>query len=399
MQQQQQQQEEENLEHVDESYKGGIMMRMNMRENQIGSMSTYYYRSRNTLSEWLGRYKEWMIVNRPMCQLLEDSMSRMLLYIAPTSGMNHSRVEIGYAILNIWSLLHDVLLLQLEKKEEEENGLTIGYTNNHQKTIVLFTKLSITLLEYIAPAVEVTLCKNHHHQPLIYMEQIKCILRFVLLGIAYYTKNNNNKLPKRCLLQHGGMYLPSSSHHHPSALEEEHQYQKLTYRGKRTGKSCTPTSTTRIPDTNTTSTLWGHSYKWLLADTLHIIRPLYWTSASSSSSSSSEDHSFGLWKAYWTSLAMDIISQKLVTSSHPYSNKVLSPSTLLEIQRRKQKLWFYLLRSPFWNTTTFPFLQRLIAIVSTTKSSFLSRLLLQPIVDYIMNTLHYYQSHHFMLES
>lgn len=220
-----------------------------------------------------------------------------------------------------------------------------------------------------------------------------------------------------------------------STEQEQRHYDKVSYRGKRTGRPCVASSqqpqpqrhpftphTTTSSDTSSFHKLY-QKYRWIVADALHIIRPYYWTLAcrnyhhhhpsplvsrrlsSPHSIDSPDQHpntspsstmtAVSLWKAYVCSFAMDSLSQILTSAGAP----IVSSSTRHEIQRRKRRLWLYLLRTPLWDTATFPLLSQFIRLVqSSTYPKVLWRFLLQPIVHYVMDTLQYYQSHHFMLE-
>ena len=185
------------------------------------------------------------------------------------------------------------------------------------------------------------------------------------------------------------------------------------------------------------------AYVYAVGELLHILRPLYWSHAgisqwrqrTSSAKIAQEQqrsghlgssHSFTIWKAWFISLLMDLISDKLLrvtrdddsttplnnTHSQPRRSSLLgrgggrhnvssapSPSAeqakIEELEWRRNRYGLYLLRSPMYNAATRPLATFLGKILSMIPSFGLGRWA----SEYILDMMSYWNSNHFMLES
>lgn len=187
----------------------------------------------------------------------------------------------------------------------------------------------------------------------------------------------------------------------------------------------------------------GIVYVHALGELLHILRPLYWSaetykwrmSASSSSAVISDrrrqppliagplHHSFSIWKAWFVSLLMDLISDRLLrargyieertppdrlggpSSLHGRGGGVdrthLRPPTsverakLDELDWRRRRHRSYLLRSPAYDAATRPMAVILGRIISSIPSFGMGRWA----SGYVLDMMDYWNDNHFMLES
>ena len=194
-------------------------------------------------------------------------------------------------------------------------------------------------------------------------------------------------------------------------------------------------------------------YVYAVGEILHILRPLYWSRAecgewsrrrlSSQQQQQQQQqqqpirNSWSIWKAWWVSLLMDLISDKLLrltnsggdaamnndvqggrrrgsssfmgrrggkqsTAQHPhqsYSSSSSSPSAeeakLAELEWRRSRHSLYLLRSPMYDVVTRPMASFIARVVSMIPSMGLGRWA----AEYVLDMMSYWNNNHFMLES
>ena len=179
-------------------------------------------------------------------------------------------------------------------------------------------------------------------------------------------------------------------------------------------------------------------YVYAVGELLHILRPLYWSHAESSqwhqqfqqrftksslkmsqkSSNLGSSYSYAIWKAWFISLLMDLVSDKLLQLSfdsgdEQYSNRRESGSggrrhsnqysvsssaeqaKRDELNRRRSRHKLYLLRSPMYNAVTHPVATQLGRMLSMIPSFGLG----QWGAEYILDMMSYWNENHFMLES
>lgn len=190
-------------------------------------------------------------------------------------------------------------------------------------------------------------------------------------------------------------------------------------------------------------------YVYAVGEVLHILRPFYWSNAECG-----EWHrrrmlqqqqkqqrrglalfnSWSIWKAWWVSLLMDVISDKLLRLStnsdgggedslnnniqgirrgstfmgrrggkrqsltrYHHSSFISSAeeAELNELERRRSRHRLYLLRSPMYDIITLPIASFIARVVSMIPSMGLG----QWAAEYVLDMMAYWQSNHFMLES
>jgi len=309
------------------------------------------------------------------------------------------------------------------------------------------------------------------------LERIKFIARLTLLSISWWAQQHRRRNQQQdddqqkeripTLLRRGGELDPYEELVPLKDAEDEAKI--VQYVGRRTGRrsiAARPSSTTPLssPSSSQLSSVVSSSsiisnvtilikrlarllsskhrilYVYAVGELLHILRPLYWSHAETrqyqkqrrSSSmniqkqlSLNSSYSFGIWKAYFISLMMDLISDKLLqlsdgggTSSSSsqsqrrgslfgdrgsiggrQSSSAPSPSAEQaktdELDWRRSRHSLYLLRSPMYNTVTQPVATLLGRVVSMIPPFGLS----QWAVEYVLDMMSYWNENHFMLES
>ncbi|KAL7446470.1 hypothetical protein ACHAXM_010486 [Skeletonema potamos] len=204
--------------------------------------------------------------------------------------------------------------------------------------------------------------------------------------------------------------------------------------------------------TNVLSSYGGNKlgYVYAVGEILHILRPLYWSRAECGEWQRKRllaqqqqqqqqqlrggiSNSWTIWKAWWVSLLMDLISDKLLRLSsgggidaanmgdgrggrrgssfmgrrggkrfdqtyQSYSSST-SPSAeeakLAELEWRRSRHGLYLLRSPMYDVVTRPVASFIARVVSMIPSMGLGRWA----AEYVLDMMSYWNSNHFMLES
>jgi hypothetical protein len=193
-------------------------------------------------------------------------------------------------------------------------------------------------------------------------------------------------------------------------------------------------------------------YVYAVGEILHILRPLYWSRAEceewqrrrilllSRQQQQQQrggllSNSWSIWKAWWVSLLMDLISDKLLrltsggggdaaaatmnnlrggrrgstfmgrrggkqSAQNHQSYSSSSPSSaeeakLAELEWRRSRHGLYLLRSPMYDVVTRPLASFIARVVSMIPPMGLGRWA----AEYVLDMMSYWNSNHFMLES
>uniref|UniRef100_A0A6U3Z7I2 Peroxisomal membrane protein PEX16 n=1 Tax=Skeletonema marinoi TaxID=267567 RepID=A0A6U3Z7I2_9STRA len=189
-------------------------------------------------------------------------------------------------------------------------------------------------------------------------------------------------------------------------------------------------------------------YVYAVGEILHILRPLYWSRAEcgewqqrrrrllpqqqQQQQRGGMYNSWSIWKAWWVSLLMDLISDKLlrltnnsgggdaaVMNNHRQGSSVRrgseqsaqqhqhyqsysssSPSSaeeanLAELEWRRSRHGLYLLRSPMYDVVTRPVASFIARVVSMVPSMGLGRWA----AEYVLDMMSYWNDNHFMLET
>ena len=288
------------------------------------------------------------------------------------------------------------------------------------------------------------------------LERVKFVARLALLAISWWTQrqrrrrklllnneenNDNSSILIFPMLRGGGELDP---HERVTSLKDMEDEMKVTnYVGKRTGRrsvSRTYTSAQYTPLSCCQPPTTLPSLDWLLklmtcenrilyihaiGEILHILRPLYWSretskwrsNATLSTTSSHHQHSYSIWKAWFVSLLMDLISNKLLhtnsismdytpsghtareeggksqTFTLPTSSFEQAKLEQLKMRQRRHRL--YLLRSPVYDIITQPLTIFVGKVVSSVPSVGLGRWA----SEYVLDMINYWSENHYMLET
>ena len=310
------------------------------------------------------------------------------------------------------------------------------------------------------------------------LERIKFVVRLALLSISWWARQQNHQ--RRNITNEknindtaeGGSMIPSllrrggelDPYEQLVPLKEaEDEAKVVQYVGKRTGRrSVARSSQSTVRSTTSASSVSSKIstlVKWLtkllpskhkilyvyaVGELLHILRPLYWSHSekvqwqrrqlSSSSikilpsqkkqSTLDSSYNFGIWKAWFISLIMDLISDKLLQSSdnnedgstmsysmrstsrrgpllkgrrHAQGRNITSAeqAKIDELDWRRSRHGLYLLRSPMYNALTRPvavFIGRIVAMIPSFGLGSWA-------AEYVLDMMSYWNENHFMLES
>jgi hypothetical protein len=130
--------------------------------------------------------------------------------------------------------------------------------------------------------------------------------------------------------------------HAPNVDQESARLARLNYVGRRTGRRLSTAADASV-------SLWT-KLRVLLGEMLYISRPLvtaevdWWMPERVP------------WKVWILCLSMDLASLQ----SLEHANSVGNALTRKEVQRRKMRLFLYLLRAPAWDRTTRPLVERVL---------------------------------------
>ena len=278
--------------------------------------------------------------------------------------------EVLYGLLSLHRLGVDMALQ--ERGITESFGTTVALSDPQFPATTL--RIVLTVTHSLLPTF-LQLCSNSRSARIVraWLERIKFVARLSLLVTYWSRLRSGNQLGKVGLMQDGGLYHP----HEGSAptVEQEHSMQRRhRYVGRRTGRRVTdggavgPSSAS--PSTNAV----------VAGELLYILRPLYWAEIERIQPKNMKHHLFA-------SFVMDAMSFLLLRRQHQNGNAY----TKQEIQRRKLKLFLYLLRTPVWDHLTKPSTDR----VSRT----LSRVpLLGGLIDVYLRDWLYYLKHPYVTE-
>jgi hypothetical protein len=301
------------------------------------------------------------------------------------------------------------------------------------------------------------------------LERVKFVARMTLLAISWWTQHqrrrrkillNNNEENNATIMHEKSNWNCNSStlifpilrgggeldpHECVTSLKDMDDEMKVTnYVGKRTGRrsvartytsaQCTTLSCCQPSTTLPSLDCWLLKlmtlenrilYIHAIGEFLHILRPLYWSretskwrssNATLSTTSTHHQQSYPIWKAWFMSLLMDLISNKLLhtnsismdstPSGHTAreeggkSQTCMLPTSSFEqtkleqLKTRQRRHRLYLLRSPMYDTITQPLAIFLGKVVSYVPSFGLGRWA----SEYVLDMMNYWSENHYMLE-
>ena len=199
------------------------------------------------------------------------------------------------------------------------------------------------------------------------LERIKCYLRLWLL-VSYWFQSVReqqgngddicHKIPRIGILRKGGIY-EDIENEGPTLKQQKAMEVRQLYIGARTGRRVSPTML--LPTSSlTASSQFG---RVVIAEVLHATRPLYWASAEAGNFAGeirrNDIHALSHYKPWLLTLFMDLTSLWLTSHLHNNGN----PVTREEWNRRRMKLFFYMLRTPVYNSVTSPIADKVFGVV------------------------------------
>lgn len=216
----------------------------------------------------------------------------------------------------------------------ESHGTTVSVNVDHYGSATSL-RVGITVVHNLLPTI-LQLCRREKRPAIrCLLEQIKFVLRLVLLGSYWYQLSCDDNLDSAGLLMNGGMYWP---HEQVGVTVEEEQglRQRQAYVGRRTGRTVV-----KHPQRSSSTTAQRSTWTLLAGELLHIYRPLHWAHVERRRGTPSLTE-------WLSTMGMDVLSL-LMLQSHEHST--LNNN---ELRRRKFKLLLYLLRGPIFDKYTEP---------------------------------------------
>lgn len=421
-----------------------------MKPSSESNLSDSWHESHTVIH----RYRNFLLKYRGALRLLEDSLSKLVLYapsrfvIADEDDINEESSsykilpETLYAIIHVWSLLNDTLYYGFGKG----TGLSIGHIEEFNsckqshacKNVLIMLRSTLSILECIYPALEVSTyyasnkstrgIKHHNSRSLGIqslqvaknVEMIKCLCRFGILLINYLMQYNvcigtADMIKGLGILESGASLEPEIEQHINyinSSEDEKIRIKKMLYTGQRTGRksqmidpiAVIRSKSNHIQGVSIFDAPLVKLVMLIIGEMLHVYRPLYYINSrlkqehKSHLNSNSVDE-IRLWVL---SLCMDVVSYKLIKESKAVilSNRdgdasrldTLSKSSKEELYRRKLRWTLYLLRPPVWESLISSCFMRISWILK--HIPFFG----EPLVNYCLDMILYCKKWHFMME-
>jgi hypothetical protein len=315
-------------------------------------------------------YQQW--VNDPLkrvaLELADDVVSRLLWWFphrnADSVGDTESSSfpsrwrEVVWGLLELQRLAVDVAMYSSTKEIDNGTndiysyGATVAIRGSYTEQLWnRRIRVALSALQCISPIAQELVRSSDrnatsHRQVRVRLvvEQSRCVLRLILL-YRYWRKmkaDGAHLLPG--LIQKGGMFHTPPV---PTIQEECSRLQRLHYVGTRTGRRVISKSEA-IANPGVHHKI-GHcsqrdKSKALIGELLYIFRPLFWAQAESNN----VDRVGSLWNAWLLSLGADILSLVALYNCYDSGNK----ATHEERERRRLRLFLYVLRSPIWERGT-----------------------------------------------
>ncbi|CAB9527847.1 Peroxisomal membrane protein PEX16 [Seminavis robusta] len=370
-------------------------------------------------------YRSFVHRHRVSLELLDAGISRILFW-SPTSGEQQKRREVFYGILSLHRLAMDTALQQQQDDAQQEDfGTTVkpNQTTTRQEDSVLPSptaiRVSLTIIQCLLPSIlelassdDETTKSNRQARVRLQIERVKFALRLTLLG-SYWKQllpdqtqerdmqasSWNTKPMSIGILTDGGLFhgaiTSTAAENIPTVQQEDMEWEKLHYVGKRTGRKVTRRTMQGGDSLYTSSSLSSQSLSLallspqihnnlrlvsvILGELLYAYRPLFWASAETVSDPAS-------YRSWLLSMVMDVVSLRMAASQSSVANQ----ATQQELRRRKMRLLLYLLRGPFWNDATGPATDRVEAVLD--KVPLLGRLVSTYLRDWLWYMKHPYVS-------
>ena len=249
------------------------------------------------------------------------------------------------------------------KQQSMEN--TYGFSlRTRQEPMVPATSMRIaqamiqclipSILELVPTSTDADLRTKRQAQLRFRLEQLKFAIRIYLMCSYWYQISIESKCATTPGIMLGGALYQVSDE--PDGISDQ-QWQGIQrrrrYKGRRTGLAISKDSTCDM-DSPPSSTR-----RVLLGELLYAFRSIWWAHVEARHSVGTHPLSSSWWqsplfRAWLTTLGMDLISLGLLSKEGKNGNV----HTRYEWNRRRMKLFVYVLRAPIWNRLTSPFLEQ-----------------------------------------
>ena len=352
----------------------------------------------NTFQQLWQSYRNVVLTHRIPLELADEATDRLLFWMPyhENDGNGSQWREVVYGLLSL-----NRLSMHCAQQSDMPNsyGTTLRVDDPDVPATSIRIALSVihclmpTLLEMIGNSDPSSRSKRQTTRRLR-LEQLKFALRLFLLASYWKQSLIESESSQDAdgpgimgigILQDGGMYHvdqpPGVSLEEARAINKRHNYI-----GRRTGLKLT-----KEQSTPKTASRLSSLRNLMIGELLHILRPLYWASAEAQHytihqqlDGASSSSSLAFLKPWLVTLAMDLTSLGLL------SNQRRNRWSIEEWNRRRMKLFLYLLRSPVWSRVTSPVLERSSWVIQ--KFPFWGKFIDAYLWDFIMYWKHPYVS-------
>lgn len=331
-------------------------------------------------------------------ELADGTIHRLLFWLPhhDNSGDGPPWREVLYGLLSV-----NQLAMHCSQHEHMENSYGFSLSTRNEPCISATSwRIALNVLHCLMPSIlEIAASRNrdsntaislHRHQGKIRLrlEQVKFLIRLYLL--LSYWKQSKEESPSNKnagIMLDGGLYHPRSNFMEMSEEELKSVQQRRGYQGRRTGLrisqgrdeaalNATPPSSLRV----------------LLAELLYMLRPVWWAAAEARHDTAGPGNRIAsissdpLFKSWLVTFGMDLLSLGLLSGLKRSGN----PHSKEEWNRRRMKLFLYLLRAPIWNRVTSPTLEA--ASAMALRVPLLGRLVDSYLWDWVLYWKHPYVS-------
>jgi hypothetical protein len=318
-------------------------------------------------------YRSLVKKHRVKLELADDVVDRLLFWV-PYHENKQAWREVVYGLLSLNRLAMDCATQDESSSIDNSYGTTL-LVPKRPSIPATSLRIALTITHCLMPSIlemvsssNSTVSSSRRRQQTtrarLYLERFKFILRLILM-VSYWKdslehqQQTGSPLPLLLgLVTDGGTYNIDQPTRGLTVEQEQALYKRRAYVGRRTGRRLVvkSKSTTTTPQQPSQSS----AIRVVLAELLYTLRPLYWASAEATHFPAMDDDSrpslsymsFSLLKAWLVTLGMDLTSLGLLMKTDQV--QVNNPATKAEWNRRRMKLFLYLLRSPVWSQLTAP---------------------------------------------
>jgi hypothetical protein len=317
----------------------------------------------NLVEKWWQSYRKLVRRHRVSLELLDEGICRLVFWMPHSeNGSQSTWREIVFGLLSI-----NRLSMHCSQLSVLENSYATTVQIENPNIPATSIRIALSVIHCLMPSLlgmiqdDNSLALERKQTYLRFsLERLKFVLRICLLG-SYWKQYVEQKgsdsirsIPMGILLD-GGMFYESQ----PQGLPEEEANnleRRRQYVGRRTGLQLAETIESTTPSSSSSS---SSSSKTIVAELLYALRPLYWAYSEHQhhyavDRENNGQPSLSLLKAWLTTITMDVVSLRLLLSSQRNNSRWSQG----ELDRRRMKLFLYLLRSPVWSHMTSPILSK-----------------------------------------